>query len=158
MAFTLTVPHAQTGGRVLASSYPPKPTPSEAAPLKTHPAKAAQRVQRSRGHEVGGGEHGVDTRPVIDEAAQRVLTRHEAEVPVGDHARIEGTRRRQGATVAEQPVDAGRHVRRPGDRGDGPSAAIEQVSDRGAGAADVVGVDIRQRVPAGDRPPAQHER
>ena len=40
--------------------------PMTATSSGTLPAKLAQCVQCSRGHEVGSSEHGVDTRPMID--------------------------------------------------------------------------------------------
>src|SRR4030081_1870493 len=59
--------------------------------------------------------------------------------------------------VALQPVDAGRHVARTGDRGDALAADCEQVLHRHACTPNVVDVDVRQGSGTA-RPSSQHYR
>src|SRR5205823_3577747 len=81
------------------------------------PASRLEKAHRTRRHEVRCGEHGVDVRPDLQESLHRRRAAVLGEVAGRDERRVmRDPGLIQRLAVAREPVDAGAHVDRAGDR------------------------------------------
>ena len=109
--------------------------------------------------QVRGGEHRVQVGPGAQQFGHRPLAAGDAELAVRHQVRLVAQPGRlQRRAIAGQPVLAGAHVQRAGDGGDGAPADLQQVLGGQPGAAGVVGVDVVERLGAGQRAAAEHGR